>query len=174
MKIAPSNINNTLCQCCGINKCDPQFTREQKMIRITNIQGKQISYIKAFVKVPMCRDCNNNSRSSFVFPLVLGSILTIMFLYAFVFGGLTFGSFLLSLLGVLIVSLICWWISSLGIKIIYRANKIGEYKPINIMKRYGWSDKEPTKASKSVSIYTDLQHYKMILEIVGDGEYKVE
>lgn len=175
MKVYPTEIADAICPYCGINKCDPQLTHVQEMYRITSISNGKIKYITAYVKVPKCRVCECNSRSAIVFPIALLSIFATINLFSLLCGGLTFWLFLGSMLGAIVASLLCWWISCFSVRIVYKIKRgVKNYKPIHIMRKYGWRKSEPKKTSILWSAYTEEKHNKMLMEIVQDGEYVVE
>lgn len=174
MKVYPTEIADAICPYCGINKCDPQLTHVQEMYRIISISNGKIKYIAAYVKVPKCRACECNSRSSILFPIALFSIFATINFFSLLCGGLTFWLFLGSMLGAIAVSLICWYISSLGVRVVYKIRGLRSYKPIRIMRKYGWRKSLPKKTSRLWSAYTEEKHNKMLMEIVQNGEFMIQ
>ena len=175
MKIYPKEIADTICPCCGVNKCDPDFTSVQSMYRILSVSNGNIR-IYAHIKIPKCRECENNSWSAIAFPIALLAIFVIISFVSLLCGGLTFWGFLGSNLLAIVVSLICWWIAGLGVNIIYKMKGVRSYKPIRILRKYGWRtyNSEPKNTSKFWSVYTEEKHNKMLREIMKDDEYVIQ
>lgn len=174
MTIYPTDIKETICPSCGVNKSNLMFTREQEMYRVVSISGKQIKYITATVKVPSCQDCANNTRSALAFPIVLISILLFALIYSSFSGGLPFLGLLLSLLVGATVFFIIWKLTKYGVGVVYQTKSLDNYKPIHIMERYGWQQSKPDNNTKMKSAYTNDTQLAMIMEIVKDGDYMVQ
>lgn len=174
MKISPKDTRNAICPSCGINMSDPSLMFEQTMYRITAVSGKRISYITASVDVPKCRHCRNNYLSAMVFPIVLSIILTIVLIYSCANGGMSVGTFLLSELLVIVVSLSSWWVSIQGTEVMYGTKGLSKYKPIQIMEQHGWQPTKPQRTSEFKRAYTNVAHCNMIMEICHGGEYVIK
>lgn len=174
MRITANNVERQVCPSCGKRMCDPTATVGRIMYRAAGLEGNSISYYTATVEVPSCKVCRQKNNMAYIYAAVVFILMLVPLVVSLVAGGLTvlkFGLTVLMAAGVAVVGVVSC-IGGLGVT--YNLNSDDAYKPVAIMKEYGWGTEKPEKKEDFTSPFSPDDFNEMLNKIVTQCDCSVE